>query len=146
MQLVALEAGRLEAKALVAGWRLQKEHSVGWIQDMLKVFVQVDFVTSWEEAAAVESWGVCKIRSERRRFEALVDQHWVDKLHEHLRVETSKYGFLLRVKPTWGMADFGEVTWQWTLRRALIRFVLREHSLMVERGRYCRPAIPREAR
>ena len=99
MQLVELEAGRLEAKALVAGWRLHKEHSVGWIQDMLKVFVQVGFVASWDDATALENWDVRRIRADRRRFEALVDRHWVDKMHGRLQDDTSKYGFLLRVKP-----------------------------------------------
>jgi len=146
MQLVDLEAERLEAMALVVGWRLHKEHCAGWVQDMLRVFVRVGFVASWDDAAELESWSVWKVRAERKRFEALVDQHWADKLHGRLQDQTSKYGFLLQVKPTWGMVDFGDVTWRWTLRRALIKFLLSEHNLMVERGRYLRPALARDAR
>ena len=44
------------------------------------------------------------------------------------------------------MADFGDVTWRWAFRRALTKFLLSEHNLMVERGRYLRPALAREAR
>ena len=146
IKLCEMGESRLDRKALVAAWRLHKEHAIGWIHDMLKVFLRIGFVSSWEEADGVEEWTGQIARRRRGQFETLVDQHWAGKLRTRLEEPGSKYGFLLALRPTFGSADFCEVSWPWALRRALLRFLVSDHQLLVETGRYFRPPLPREER
>ena len=48
------------------------------------------------------------------------------------------------VHAQFGESDLCAVTWQWLLRRALLKLILCDHNLRVETGRYARPQLERE--
>ena len=50
------------------------------------------------------------------------------------------------IRPGLGIGDVGEVSWPWALRRALLQFLVSDHNLAVETGRYCKPRRAREER
>lgn len=137
---------RYERMALMAAWRLHREHGAGWIHQMLRVFLRVGFVESWEEAGKLEEANGAWERQKEKHVTVLVDSFWKRKLAEWLRRGNSKYGFLMRVHCRFAIADICNVSWTWYGRRSLLKFLLIAHAFGMETGRYARPVIPRNER
>ena len=137
----AMDGSRYEWVALEAAWRLHIGHSIGWVHDMVGVFLRVGFVRTWAEGAELRAWGADKILAEMSRFLELSERFAQEALRARVWGVRSKYNFLTLVHPNFGAADVCTVSWPWSLRRALLKFMLSDHNLGVETGRYATPQL-----
>jgi len=142
----AMDTSRYERVALEAAWRLHSEHRIGWIHDMLAVFVRVGFVQSWAATSVLQTWGAEHIQAKMREFVAAAERYAQESLRSKLARTDSKYGFLLLVHSQFGAADVCAVSWPWVLRKALLKMLLSDHNLRIEIGRYQKPPLAREDR
>ena len=81
---------------MATAWQLFLRHKKGWVSEMVKVFVDVGFLSSADAAAGLASYSSSQLKRAEPKCSKCVECFLIDKMRSWLSRTTSKYGFLTR--------------------------------------------------
>ena len=134
ISVAAMSEQRYESRILHLAWELFFQHKTGWIASMLRIFDQYGFIDHISQALDIAHWDATTIKSHRTRFTKCLRQWNQQILHDKL-VKSSKYEFLLFVRPLFCEWPVIKLDLHFSLLRALCKFLLSDHGLEIETGR-----------